>query len=190
MDEDELQDDQLEGGQTPEGDASGSDNSAPPSETPAPQADSKRVDDLMSKWQSEQARANRLQKELDAARAGGGSQGAPQGDADGSMDEFREFARENARNQLFGSDPKLAAYGLKAEDITGSTIAEMRESLRKHQKLIDGVETQARNQILAEHGLSPEVATGASTENAPKFSQMSDEEFDKFLKERDGSYGF
>lgn len=189
--DDELLEDQLDDDNDASGGDSGSDNSAPPDgEAQSDSADGKRVNDLMSNWQREQARANKLERELQALRAASQGntqgQGTPGGASGAELDEFKEFARENARTTLYSSDPRLAEYGLKPEDIAGSTLAEMRASVKKHQSLIDGIETRARNRILAEHGLSPEVATGASTESTPKFSEMSDEEFDKFLAKRSG----
>ncbi len=187
MEDDELQDDQADGTGSDDGTQSGSDNSAPPAGEPPAKDDSKRISDLMSKWQAEEARANKLEAALAAAT--GGQPPAPQDDGaqgDAALDEFREFARENARNTLFSSNPQLAAAGLTAEDITGSTLAEMQASLAKHQKTISGLEGRLRNQILAEHGLSPEVATGAGTEKAPSFSTMTDKEFAEFLEKRAG----
>jgi len=187
VEDDELQDDLADG---QDGDAtadSGSDNSAPPTDEAPAKDDSKRINDLMGKWQAEQARANKLAAALAAAT--GGQPATPDDDGakgDDGLDEFREFARENARNTLFNSNPQLAAAGLTAEDITGSTLAEMQASLAKHQKTISGIEGRMRNQILAEHGLSPEVATGAGTEKAQTFSTMTDKEFAEFLEKRAG----
>lgn len=188
MDEDELQDDQLDSDGDTDAADSGSDDSAPPSPAQAPKGEGKRVDDLMSKWQTEQARANRLERELAEARGQ-----KPTGQADNQLgdngaaevDEFKEFARENARNTLFNSDPRLAEAGLSAEDITGTTLTEMRASMKKHLKMVDGVEGRLRNKILAEHGLDPEVATGQGTEKPVSFSTMTDKEFNDYLAERD-----
>jgi hypothetical protein len=184
VDNDDLQGDQLEGDGDNEDATSGSDNSAPPTDAPVTDKSKKRVDDLMGNWQREQARANRLEAELKQLRGEAPQQGGGTKTDDG-IDEFKEFARENARVTLFNSDPRLSDYGLKPEDIAGSSLAEMRESIKKHQGLIDGLETRARNKILAEHGLEPDVTTGASTEGTPKFSEMSDAEFDKFMAARD-----
>lgn len=188
MEDDELLDDQADSDGDNDGDDSGSDNSAPPTDKPGAKDEGKRVNDLMSKWQAEQARANRLERELATARGGdSGSTGADtQGDAGNDrVSEFEEFARENARITLFNSDPRLAEAGLQPGDIAGTTLAEMRASKDKHLKLIGGIEGRLRNRLLSEHGLDPEVATGAGTEQAPSFATMSDEEFAKFLAARD-----
>lgn len=185
MDDDELQDDQLDTDGDNEGADSGSDNSAPPENEPAAQAESKRVNDLMSKWQSAQAENARLKAQLAASGKGPGEDAQESGTND-RINEFEEFARDNARITLFNSDPRLAQNDLKPEDITGSTLAEMRASFSKHQKLIAGMEGRMRNRILAEHGLDPDVATGASTEAVPSFSKMTDKQFADFMAARDG----
>jgi hypothetical protein len=186
MDEDELQDGQADGQDGDKGTDSGSDNSAPPTNEPAGKDDSKRVDDLMSMFNREQARANRAEAALAAATGGQGTKDDDTNGDDG-LEEFKAFARETARNTLFDSDPRLAAAGLTADDIAGSTLSEMKESVSKHQKVVSGIEGRLRNQILAEHGLSPEVQTGAGTEEGPSFSKMSKKEFADFLAERDGT---
>lgn len=189
MDDDELQDDQLDSDDDTTGGDSGSDHSAPPDSKPASKDEGKRVSDLMAMFNREQARANRLEAELRAARGDSGgadSDAGSQGDATNArISEYEEFARENARNTLFNSDPRLAAAGLSVEDITGNSLAEMRASVQKHQKVIGGIEGRLRNQILSEHGLEPDVATGQGTEKVPSFATMTDAEFAKFMQERD-----
>lgn len=184
MDEDELQDDQLEDDGGQEDAPSGSDNSAPPKDESAPKDEGKRVNDLMSKWQQAEARARKAEAAL-AARDGTQAD-EPQGDTTNDrVNEFEVFARENARQTLYGSNPLFAQAGLEVDDIAGETLAEMRASAKKHLKILQGMEGRLRNKILAEHGLDPEVATGAGTESVPSFSSMSDEEFAKFMAARD-----
>jgi hypothetical protein len=188
MDEDELQADQLDTDGDDDAADSGSDNSAPPDNAQAPKGEGKRVNDLMGKWQAEQARANRLERELAAARGTKSTDQADdtQGDNGAAeVDEFKEFARENARTTLFNSDPRLAEAGLSVEDIAGTTLTEMRASVKKHLKVVDGIEGRLRNKLLAEHGLDPDVATGQGTEKAPSFSTMTDKEFNDYLAARD-----
>lgn len=183
MDEDELNDQLDADGDNDDAD-SGSDNSAPPKDESKPADESKRINDLMSNWQKEQARANAAEARLKALES---NQASGAGDASNSSDadEFREFARENARTTLFNSDPRLADYGLAPEDIAGTTLTEMRASMKKHLKLVDGIEGRARNKILAEHGLDPDVATGQGTEKPVSFSTMTDKEFNEYLAQRD-----
>lgn len=168
---------------------SGSDNSAPPEKASADKGSGdKRVNDLMGKWQAEQARANKLEQELAAAR---GQQPAPKPDggkpADGASSdaaEFIEFAREDARRRLFESEPKLAAAGLEMSAIAGSTLGEMKESLKRQKALVEGMESRVRSSVLREHGLDPEVVAGAH-DRVPGLAEMSDADFAKFLADRD-----
>ncbi len=188
MDEEDKDLDQsLEGDADLDGD-SGSDNSAPQGDasTGGDKGD-KRVRDLMSNWQREQSRANRLQAELDALKGGKPAEGSQDGSADGdaqSGNEFLEFAREDARRRIFEQDPRLAAYGLSASAIAGSTLDEMKASFAAQKKLIDRIASQARSEALQEHGLSPEVIAGAS-ETAKGFAEMSQDEFKKLLAQRE-----
>lgn len=167
---------------------SGSDNSAPPDNKSASGGDDKRVNDLMSKWQAEQAKSANLQKEIDALK--GKSKPAPKdkpaGDpVDNSQaDEFVQFARESARKQLFDSEPRFAEYGLDVDAISGQTLSEMKAAAKAQLSLIDGIESRARNRILAEHGLDPDITTGQG-EKPTSFSTMSDKEFAEFMSQRD-----
>lgn len=184
MDDDELQGDQSDDADGTEDDSSGSDNSAPPKTTPPATNEDKRVNDLMSNWQKAEARAKKAEAELAAAR--GGQSQEPQGDAGNDrVTEFEEFARENARITLFNSEPLLAQAGLEAGDLAGTTLAEMRASLKKHLKVVSGMESRLRNKVLQEHGLDPEVATGAGTEKTPSFSTMTEKEFNDYMAARD-----
>lgn len=173
-----------------DGDASGSDNSAPPEDGAAGNdKDEKRVNDLMSNWQKEQARANRLEAELKALKSGSAGDQKDETPAGGGTqsaqpNEFEEFVREDARRRIFESDPRLAEYGLDVASIAGSSIAEMKASLAAQQKLVDGVETRARQRALTEFGLDPEVRA-ADREKPLGIAEMSEEEFEKFLAQRD-----
>jgi hypothetical protein len=185
-----LMDEELDDQESDADADSGSDNSAPPDEgSQASTSSDKRVRDLMSKWQTEQARANRLEQELQAARGSQSGESQQEQPADGGANEFVEFAREDARRRIFESDPRLAAYGLEASAISGSTLLEMKASFAAQKKLIEGIESRARQQVLQEHGLDPEVVADGR-EKIPGIAQMSDEEFDKFLDQRDANkYG-
>lgn len=151
-------------------------------DSPPPASDSKRVNDLMSKWQSAEAKAARLEAELartktqvPGARNSGDRQAKP-------ADEWAEFHRSMARDKLFESEPRFARYGIDATAIEGATPAEMQASFNRQKALIDKIETAARNTILAEHGLIPEVAAGASERSEPvDFARMSSKEFEEYL---------
>lgn len=193
MDEEDKDLDQsLDGDADLDGD-SGSDNSAPQGDASAGDGKGdKRVNDLMSNWQREQARANRLQAELEALKGGKPAEGSKDASAGGdgqAAGEFIEFAREDARRRIFEQDARLAAYGLEASAIGGSTLAEMKASFAAQRKLIDGIESRARAAVLTEHGLDPEVVAGA-TERVKGIDAMSDKDFEALLAERDAhKYG-
>jgi hypothetical protein len=182
------QDEDLEDDSASDGD-SGSDNSAPPKDAAADKGSGdKRVNDLMGKWQAEEARANKLQQELDAARGKAPAADPKDKSADGEgsapANEFLDFAREDARRRLFESEPKLAAAGLDSSAISGSTLGEMKDSLKRQKALVDGMESRLRGEVLKQHGLDPEVMAG-SQEKVHGIAEMSDEKFAAFLADRD-----
>lgn len=183
---DELEKDDLDL-DADEADDSESDTSAPPKAEPSADNSEKRTNDLMSKWQAEQAKSAKLEKELASLKSA--KQPAPKGSAtsDGNpdADEFLKFTRESARKQLYDGDPRLGEYGVDLDAITGSTLAEMKKSFKSQVALVDTIETKARNRVLSEHGLSPEVEAGQGAEGLPSFSSMSDKEFAEFLTARD-----
>mgnify|MGYP001188962454 CR=1 FL=1 len=164
------------------GGGSGSDNSAPPTKDATPKGDDKRVSDLMGKWQAEQAKNAKLTSELAALQAAGNASpkdASADGGTAAKAAEFIEFARENARKQLFDGDARLSEYGLNKDAIAGSTLDEMKASFRAQIALIDGIESRARNKVLVEHGLDADVATGEGSEKPLNIAAMSDEEFAK-----------
>lgn len=189
MDEDEkdlLDEDLDESEESDESSDSGSDDSAPPSDDDSKDEGEKgRINDLMSKWQKAEARAKKAEAAL-KARSKPDSQ--DEGAADGGKpegNEFLDFQRQAVREQLFNADPRFKEVGLTVEAITGDTLAEMKASAKAQLALIASIETRARNKVLREHGLEPEVSTGAATEKATNFGEMSQEEFEKFLQKRD-----
>lgn len=160
---------------------------APPDDdnSESDEPESKRVNDLMSNWQKEQARANRLQAELDALKAPK-SKGRAKATAAPEENEFVQFAREQTRNTLYASDPRLAQYGIDVTAITGSTPAEMQASLNGHRKMIDSLESRIRNDVLREHGLAPDVVSDGTRERRTRGfdPNMSDADFEKLLEKR------
>lgn len=186
-DEDKDLDKDLDEDLDADTDDSGSDNSAPPDDKDPKDNSEKRINDLMSRAQKAEARAKKAEDALAAkAPASGSNQGDDKADSGNRPgDDFVDFARENARTTLFNSEPRFAAYGLKAEAISGTTVKEMRASFEAQKKLIDGIESAARQKVLREHGLDPEVSTGSASEKSPDFASMSQEEFEKFLGSRD-----
>lgn len=147
---------------------------------------SKRIDDLMSKWQKEQAKAARLEAELARLRGTQGADTRKGGDrktgGTSDSDSWADFHRQMVRERLYESEPRLKAYDIPLDAISGSTPEEMKASFKAQIALVDKIETKARNAALLEHGLVPEVGGGAGTGEPMDFDKMSTEEFDKFLR--------
>lgn len=173
--EDVLNDDIEDDGD----DDSQSDDSGPDSGSDDDPKD-KRIKDLMSKWQAETARANAAEAKLTKAPAADGASGAGGGDTTDAQ-QWIELIREQARDQVFGTDPRFAAYGIDRSSIDGSTPAEMRDAARRLSELIDKMETSVQNKVLKKHGLKPEVGSAPPPRNK-SFASMSDEEFEKEIR--------
>lgn len=167
---------------------SGSESSAPPkSDQSGDQSNSaKRINDLMSIAQQHEARANAAEAELarlrgQKPRGDGKPEDAGAPEAGAGAEDWAALLREQARDQFYASDPRLAEYGVPKEAITGATPAEMREALIRQTKLVDAIETRARNAALVEFGLDPEIGGGAG-EPAKDFAAMSKEEFESWVQ--------
>lgn len=166
---------------------SGSDEStgesleAPPS-TPdsGSENDSKRIDDLMSKWQKAEARARKAEAQLKAPKADGG-------DADGDpkprreIDEWMAVAREFTVDQIYRSDPRFERYGIERSRLAGMTPDEIRANAETLTKLVDAIETRARNDALLEHGITPDSAGGGVDTKLANVASMPDDEFEQLV---------
>jgi hypothetical protein len=186
--EDELFDDNTDedAGDTEgsaDADADGHDSDA---DSAGDSKDNKRVNDLMSKWQSAQAEVERLKAQL--ARGTGDKDSEKRGDGEkpkngsSAAQDFLEYSRQMVRDQLYGSDPRLKAYGIETSSIVGDTPAEMQASFKAQVKLIERIETRARNAALIDHGISPEVVGGSGVTETVDFDKMSSEDFAKFYE--------
>lgn len=158
---------------------------APPVPAADPKADpnsDKRVNDLMAAFRREQARANKAEAALAKLNPQAPTAGQPEAGsapAAGQLEEYLSLARESAREQLFKSIPELAEAGLTASDIAGTSVEEMRASALGHQKLIQGIATRTRQNVLAEHGLTADIG-GSGARSEPKdWSLMPKDEFEK-----------
>lgn len=138
--------------------------------------DAKRIADLMSKAQKEEARANKAEAALRASRGEGSGNGSNDPATKALMAELREASLD----AVFGEYPELREYGIERSLIEGTTRAEMREAASNLVSLIKNVSTKARNKALAEAGVKAEP-TGASRKPAKSVNDMSDEEFLKML---------
>lgn len=135
--------------------------------------EAKRVNDLMSKWQRAEAQNEKLQKRLDALEA----KGTTKSDA---PNDWVEVVRSTARDQIYGSDPRLKTYGIKPEAIDGNTPAEMRASFEGLKSLVDRIETDASNAALKKAGLTASQ-TGGTAEKVRDVPD-SDEDFEKLVQ--------
>ena len=155
-----------------------------------PKDESKRVNDLMGNWQKEQARANRLERELEKLRGQKPADQRPEGDApaadaDPAREEWISAQREFMRERAATSDKRFEEYGIGVDDITGNTPAEIRASFKKLQALIDAVETKARTRLLQEYGLNPEIA-GQAMDPKVDIEGMSTDDFNKLVEKARG----
>lgn len=144
----------------------------------------KRVRDLQSAKDKETARANKLQKELDALKAAGTKDGKPspkKSDLPPEVEQWVTAARTQTRNQLFDSDPRLKEYGFSPELITGETPAEMRASFQALRKTVSKMEAAARKAIMEDQGGIPDLSGGSVATGGPDWTKMSSEEFNKFV---------
>lgn len=141
-------------------------------------ADEKRVNDLMSKWQKEQARADKLEKRLAALEAKGNDDTAV------NPQQWVEVMRQTARDQVYASEPRLARYGIEPDAIEGDTPAAMQASLTNLRNLIDRIETDASNRTLKKAGLTAN-SKGAAAKRGPTIPD-SDDDFEKLVAQAKG----
>ena len=141
----------------------------------APKGEAKRIADLMSKAQKEEARANKAEAALKAVRGESGSAGSNDPATRALMAELREASLD----AVFGEYPELRDYGIDRALIEGSTRAEMREAASALVTLIKNVSTKARNKALAESGIKPEPT--AARRASKSVADMTDDEFLKML---------
>lgn len=178
QDTDEQDEDLTLDDEQPESESS-TDDDAPAAEAASGEPESKRINDLMSKWQKADAENARLKRELAKSKVKN-----PSGDSTLlQSEELMEFAREQARNSLYATDPRLARYKIPVESIAGDTPAEMRKSLEAQIKVVAAMETQIRRDIMLEHGIDPEVVSGGGG-TATDFASMSSKDFNELIERR------
>lgn len=164
-------------------DGAGADSSGvkPPTEPDqkAPEdSKDKRISDLMSKWQSAEAKAAKLEK---ASKAAEGKGVKDQSALSPEVQQWIELARGQARDQVYASDSRFSDFGLDRNSIVGDSPAELAESAKKMSSLFDQIETKMRESILKKHGLSPELKPSPRDSKAKSFGDMTSEEFEKEL---------
>ena len=175
--DDLFKDDDAEAGGS-DGVAPKGDPSTPPTD---PKSSDKRVRDLQSKADQETARANKAEARLKAILAASEDKDvrapAPSAGLDVSS-ALTDMAKMFAVQQ----NPKLAEYGLTAEDLTGSTPAEIARSAADLVARFEKLETRVKNKVLADNGLAPEISGGDSSPQPRDYSKMSAEDFKKVME--------
>lgn len=146
-----------------------------------------KADEDAKSWQSKadkaEARANKAEQELDQLRRSQTVEepkSAPPAQANGSGDAWVAASKDNFRDDLFRSDPRLANLGFEPALIQGSTPAEMRQSFTSLQGTVNRMESGIRNQVLVEHGLEPVPGSGERA-TAVNFKTMPTDEFNKIV---------
>lgn len=162
-----------------EGDAE-AEGSEESEDTEADPATEKRVNDLMSKWQKAEERNKKLEAQLKAAAT-------PDGTPDPSSDPkvWVQYMREQARDQIYASDPRFAQYGIEPSAIEGETPDSMRASATRWGTIMDKIESDASSKSLKKAGLTAAAQGGAATKG-PVIPE-SDEDFEALVqKAKDG----
>jgi len=164
-----------------DGDDSGGDDGADGADATSPASGSsdegkdKRIRDLMSRAQKAEAELAKVRKAQETNPKPEGSQpAAPQ-----ISDEFSAYMRESVRRQIF-ADAGLADLGLDTSAIEGRTVEEMQASAKRYSDLLGGLRDQVRDQVLKEHGLSPD-AGGGSGGTAVDYAALTPEDFEKLV---------
>lgn len=91
--------------------------------------------------------------------------------------EWLSASKDNVRQQLYESDPRLKTYGVSPDLIVGETPADMRKSAKELQSAISALEGKIRNAVLIEHGFDPEPQSDERTTQAKSFRTMPRDEF-------------
>lgn len=185
IDEDEDLDEELDSEEEEEvdADADGEEDAdadaddKPKSKTPA------RVRELQSIADKATARANALQKQIDASKgkksstdAGTGSGAVPP-----EIQQWLDVAQETARSRLYESDPRLKEYGIDPALINGNTPAEMQAAFKTLKQVVNRVESKARSKVLQEHGFA-EPPKSSSVAPKRNYETMSDEDFQAIVR--------
>lgn len=145
------------------------------------------VDDALRKMQSERdkevARANKLQKQLDALQKQATSaSGEKDSGVPPQVQEWITAAQQNTRTALYKSNEKLAEYGVDPSLIRGDTPAEMQASAKLLGEFVDKMERDIRDAVLTEHGFTP-APKDASSMGRKNFRTMDSKEFEALVEE-------
>jgi hypothetical protein len=184
MDDDLLDENTDENGE--QDDSAGGEKKPPASPPASDDKSEKRIRDLQSKADAAEAKANRLQRLLNEALKGEGSEGGtepPVVSKPRELDAGSAMALELLKETVFLQTPALADSGLTAADLTGYTAQEVRASAASLARKIAETETRIRNKVLAEHGLAPEIAgEGNKPEPDRDFGKMASKDFTELME--------
>jgi len=144
------------------------------------------ADETLRKLQSERdkevARANKLQKQLDALNNQDTSAKDKGTEVPDQVKEWITAAQQNAREALYKSDERLERFGVDPTLIRGETPAEMQASAKAIGELVDKMERDIRDSVLEEHGFTP-APRDASSMGTANFKTMDTKKFDALVEE-------
>jgi type III secretion system FlhB-like substrate exporter len=148
-----------------------------------PKSTDKRVSDLQSKADKETARANKAEARLKALQVAMEDKGAETGSAPpaSAAGDLGGAILDMARMFAVQQNPKLAEFGLSSADLTGSTPSEIAQSAAALIARFDKIETQIRNKVLADNGLTPDISAGTPPDPKRDYSKMGAEDFKKVV---------
>lgn len=147
--------------------------------------ESKRINDLMGKWQAAEARAKAAEAKLKQAGTSEGTDGGAT--VPPEVQAWMDVAKEAARERFYNADPRFAEYGLDQTVIEGDDPAAMQASAKRWKELVDTIESKARARVLEEHGINPGYQ-GSTPEPKRDFGAMSDEEFEREVRKHSAGY--
>ena len=140
----------------------------------------KRIRDLQSKADKAEARANKLQKQIDTRAKTKTAKGddEPTGDVPPEVREWLNAAKERTVEQTFKSDERFQKYGIDPAFIQADTPGQLRERAKQLAEMLTKIEGQVRDEVLVEHGFNPAPATSERSDPV-NYRTMSSEEFNK-----------
>ena len=140
----------------------------------------KRLRDLQSRADKAEAKANKLQKQLEQVQSGASAQSESDPSVPPEVRMWLDAAQDRLRDQLYAGDARFAEFGFPASLIQGKTPVAMRESAKELSGLMDTLETKVRDKVLREHGIQPVPMAGERT-RGKSVEKMSTEEFKQYV---------
>lgn len=179
---DDERDDIIDEGDDASDDSASGEKPDESKEPKTPESD-KRVKDFQSKADAAEARANKAEARLktleSAFKVDNSDDSKPPKSGNASTDSA---IIDMARMFAYQQNPKLADYGVEMSDISGSTPSEIARNATDIVARFEKIETKARNKVLAEQGLAPEISGGETSSPKRDFSTMPKKDFDAFVE--------